>query len=617
MSEKQRDYAKARSILATDCGSTTTKAILIELVDGEYRQTFRGEAPTTVEAPFEDVTRGVLNAVLEVEELARQKNPARQLLDGETIITPMAGDRGVDIYISTSSAGGGLQMMVAGVVKSMTGESAERAALGAGAIVMDVLASNDGRLPHEKIARIRQLRPDMILLSGGIDGGTVSHVVELAEILHAANPKPRLGMSYKLPVIYAGNKEARQTIWETLGNVTDLKVVDNIRPVLERENLTPSRDEIHELFMEHVMAQAPGYKKLMSWTDAPIMPTPGAVGAIIETVARRENIAVVGVDIGGATTDVFSVFQGVFNRTVSANLGMSYSVCNVLAEAGLANVLRWVPLAMDEQELMNRIGNKMIRPTTIPQALDELKIEQAIAREALRLSFIQHKQFAVGLKGVQKERTISDAFDQSASGETLVDMMALDLLVGSGGVLSHAPRRHQAARMLIDAFLPEGVTQLAVDSIFMMPQLGVLSTVNEKAATEVFDKDCLIHLGTCVAPVGAAKPGRKVMDIVLTLADGNKVERELNQGELFLVPAAHEDRVRAVLRPVKGLDVGAGKGQELQTELRGGVVGLIFDGRGRQPFALPEDATRIAKLREWSLATAEYPESEVSQGAVV
>jgi len=617
VSEKQRDYAKARSILATDCGSTTTKAILIELVDGEYRQTFRGEAPTTVEAPFEDVTRGVLNAVLEVEELARQKNPERRLLDGETIITPMAGDRGVDIYISTSSAGGGLQMMVAGVVKSMTGESAERAALGAGAIVMDVLASNDGRLPHEKIARIRQLRPDMILLSGGIDGGTVSHVVELAEILHAANPKPRLGMSYKLPVIYAGNKEARQTIWETLGNVTDLKVVDNIRPVLERENLTPSRDEIHELFMEHVMAQAPGYKKLMSWTDAPIMPTPGAVGAIIETVARREGITVVGVDIGGATTDVFSVFQGVFNRTVSANLGMSYSVCNVLAEAGLANVLRWVPLAMDEQELMNRIGNKMIRPTTIPQALEELKIEQAIAREALRLSFIQHKQFAVGLKGVQKERTISDAFDQSASGETLVDMMALDLLVGSGGVLSHAPRRHQAARMLIDAFLPEGVTQLAVDSIFMMPQLGVLSTVNERAATEVFDKDCLIHLGTCLAPVGPAKPGRKVLDFVLTLADGSKVERELNQGELLLVPAGREDRVRAVLRPVKGLDIGAGKGQELQTELRGGVVGLIFDGRGRQPFALPEDATRIAKLREWSLATAEYPESEVTQGAAV
>jgi len=343
------------------------------------------------------------------------------------------------------------------------------------------------------------------------------------------------------------------------------------------------------------------------------MPTPGAVGAIIETVARQENISVVGVDIGGATTDVFSVFEGIFNRTVSANLGMSYSVCNVLAEATLPNVLRWVPMAMDEEELMNRIGNKMIRPTTIPQALEELQIEQAIAREALRLSFVQHKQFAVGLKGVQKERTISDAFDQSGSGETLVNMMDLDLLVGSGGVLSHAPRRHQAARMMIDSFLPEGITQLAVDSIFMMPQLGVLSTVNEKAATEVFEKDCLIHLGSCIAPVGPVKAGRKMMDIELTMPGGEKINRELTQGEMFTLPASREDSVKAVLKPVKGLDLGAGKGQELSTELRGGVVGLIFDGRGRQPFTLPDDDTRIAKLHEWSLATEEYP--QIKEGA--
>jgi uncharacterized protein (TIGR01319 family) len=599
----EKNFQKARSILATDCGSTTTKAILIEEVEGEFRLVNRGEAPTTVEAPFEDVTRGALNAIREVEELR-----GRQILDGETILSPQEGDRGVDIYISTSSAGGGLQMMVAGVVKSMTGESAERAALGAGAIVMDVLASNDGRLPHQKISRIRQLRPDMILLSGGIDGGTVSHVVELAEILHAANPKPRLGHSYKLPVIYAGNKDARDTISDTLGEITDLDIVDNIRPILERENLQPSRDKIHDLFMEHVMAQAPGYKKLMSWTDAPIMPTPGAVGAIIQTVAEREGITVLGVDIGGATTDVFSVFEGIFNRTVSANLGMSYSVSNVLAEAGLDNVLRWVPMDMDAEMLMNRIGNKMIRPTTIPQSLEELKIEQAIAREALRLSFIQHKEFAVSLKGVQKERTISDAFDQSGSGETLVDMMNLKLLVGSGGVLSHAPRRHQAARMMVDAFLPEGITDLAVDSIFMMPQLGVLSTVHEKAATEVFDKDCLIHLGACIAPVGSAKPGKKLADIALEMPDGSKLERELLHGDMFLIESSREDRVKATLKPAKSIDLGAGKGQEVRTELRGGVVGLIFDGRGRRPFTLPEESSeRVAKLGQWSQAVSEYP----------
>ena len=210
-----------KSILATDCGSTTTKAILIEYVDGEYRLTFRGEAPTTVEAPFEDVTKGVLNSVMEIEELS-----GRKIIENDNIKTPSSKNEGVDIYISTSSAGGGLQMMVAGVVKSMSGESAEREALGAGSIVMDVMASNDGRLAHEKIKRIRDLRPDMILLSGGIDGGTVSHVVELAEILAVANPRPRLGQNYQLPVIYAGNKKAQEQITKTLNQKVDLDIVD-------------------------------------------------------------------------------------------------------------------------------------------------------------------------------------------------------------------------------------------------------------------------------------------------------------------------------------------------------------------------------------------------------
>ena len=603
---------KLKSILATDCGSTTTKAILIEFIDGEYRLRFRGEAPTTVEAPFEDVTRGVLNAVMEIEELS-----GRKLLDGEKIITPHKDNAGVDIYVSTSSAGGGLQMMVAGVVKSMSGESAERAALGAGSIVMDVLASNDGRKPHEKITRIRQLRPDMILLSGGVDGGTTKHVVELAEILKAANPQPRLGSDYKLPVIYAGNNKASTEITKTLGEQADLTIVENIRPVLERENLNPSRDKIHDLFMEHVMQQAPGYNKLMSWTDAPIMPTPGAVGSLIEMIAEEDNISVVGVDIGGATTDIFSVIQNQFNRTVSANLGMSYSICNVLAEASLKNVLRWVPFDIDEKELTNRIGNKMIRPTTVPQSMEELKIEQAIAREALRLSFIQHKAFAVNLKGVQKERTISDAFEQSDSGLSLVDMMDLDLLVGSGGVLSHAPRREQSARMLIDSFLPEGITQLAVDSIFMMPQLGVLANIDQKdlsenarkAALEVFNKDCLIRLGTCIAPVGKAKNGDLILSTTLEMSDGSEKQIDLHQGELLAISADYEP-IKSKLKPAKGIDIGAGKNEEISTTLYGGVVGLVFDGRGR-PFNLPnENDKRIDSLNIWSNAMNEYPNGE-------
>jgi uncharacterized protein (TIGR01319 family) len=593
-----------KSILATDCGSTTTKAILIEKRGDEYRLIVRGEAPTTVESPFEDVTKGVLNAVREVEELA-----GRKILMGETIMTPAKDGEGVDLYVSTSSAGGGLQMMVFGVVKTMTAESAQRAALGAGAIVMDVIASNDGRLPYQKIKRIRQLRPDMILLSGGIDGGTTAHVAELAELLSAADPKARLGAGYLLPVIYAGNKDAREIVRERLERKTALVITDNLRPVLERENLGPARTQIHDLFMEHVMAHAPGYKKLMEWTLVPIMPTPAAVGRIIETIAREEGIQAIGVDIGGATTDVFSVFQGVFNRTVSANLGMSYSISNVLAETGIDNIMRWVPFRVEDKDIRNRIKNKMIRPTTIPQSLEELMIEQGIAREALRLAFEQHKSLAVGLKGVQQERTISDTFDQSASGETLVSLRDLNMLVGSGGVLSHAPRRQQAALMLIDAFVPECITHLAVDSIFMMPQLGVLSTVHPKAATEVFKKDCLIHLGTCIAPVGTAKENAECVKVKLEREKGGSEEVSVGFGHMKVLLLGVGESGRVVINPSKGFDVGAGHGKTFETKVEGGVVGLIIDCRGRRPFLLPLSAEeRVRKLNEWNKALNVYPE---------
>jgi uncharacterized protein (TIGR01319 family) len=601
------DPERIDTIVATDCGSTTTKAILIERKGDEYRLVVRGEAPTTVEAPAEDVTKGVLNAVGEVEELID-----RRILHEGSVQRPPKDGVGVDLYISTSSAGGGLQMMVAGVVKSMTAESAERAALGAGAIVMDVLASNDGRLPHQEIERIRHLRPDMILLSGGIDGGTTTHVAELAELISAADPRPRLGIGYRLPVIFAGNRDAREIVRDVLEEKVSLDIVDNLRPVLERENLSPAREKIHDLFMEHVMAQAPGYDKLMTWTDAPIMPTPGAVGLIIKTIADRQGMDVIGVDIGGATTDVFSVFGGTFNRTVSANLGMSYSISNVLAESGLENVMRWVPFDMDEGDLRNRIKNKMIRPTTIPQMLEELVVEQALAREALRLAFEQHKSFAVGLKGVQQERTISDTFEQTASGGTLVDMMSLELLVGSGGVLSHAPRRQQAAMMLIDGFQPEGVTRLAVDSIFMMPQLGVLSTIHPKAATEVFEKDCLIHLGTCIAPAGHAKEGRTAMKVRASLPGGDQ-ELELLYGQMTVLPLGVGETAQVRVEPARSMDVGKGRGDTFETEVSGGVVGIILDTRGR-PLQMPGDASaRVRMLREWFDALSLYPEGALDK----
>jgi len=580
---------------------------MVEKREEGWRLVARGEAPTTVEKPFEDVTVGVRNAIRELEEITGIK-----LLDEKGNIIKMENpteDMGTNVYVSTSSAGGGLQMLVVGVVKSMTAESAARAALGAGAIVMEVISVDDGRKPHEKVELIRKLRPDMILLAGGVEGGTVKHVVELAELIAAADPKPRFGSTYKMPVIYAGNSQAREEIKKILGEKTALYIVDNIRPTLETENLHPAREKIHDLFLEHVMQQAPGYSKLMEMVDAPIVPTPGAVGMLIERVARMENIEVLGVDIGGATTDVFSVFKGIFNRTVSANLGMSYSISNVMVEAGIENILRWIPFKISPTSLRNRIRNKMIRPTTIPQVLEDLMIEQAIAREALRLSLEQHKMFATELKGVQRGGDISRAIEDVEE-RTLVNMMTLNLIIGSGGILSHAPRRVQSALMMIDAFQPQGITKLAVDSIFMMPHLGVISTINEEAAWQVFDRDCLIRLGTVIAPVIVEKPGKTILRAKVEYPDKRVEEVDLRFGEILKLDLPLGVKAKVYLEPIRGADVGEGRGKKFVAEVEGGVVGLIFDGRGR-PLVIPEkEEERVESLMRWFEALDVYPHLE-------
>src|SRR6185503_17239770 len=171
---------------------------------------------------------------------------------------------------------------------------------------------------------------------------------------------------------------------------------------------------------------------------------------------------------------------------------------------------------------------------------EALIFEQAVAREALRLAYVQHKEFATTLKGVQQQRTVGDVFSQQQGGQTIVDNMKLDLLVASGGVLSHAPRMHQTAMMLIDAFEPEGFTMLAKDSIFMMPHLGVLAEVHPKAALEVFEKDCLVYLGTCIAAKGEGKIGKPCFRYTIAGSPLN-TSGTVNCGDIVLLPLGPDD----------------------------------------------------------------------------
>lgn len=587
-----------KAFLIVDVGSTTTKAILIERGEDGYQVTERGEAPTTVEKPNEDVMVGVRNAIHQISR-------------------PLATTQ----FLATSSAGGGLQVIVCGLSKFVTAESAEKAALGAGALLIDVFSPDDGRSLFEQMEALRKAKPDMVLLAGGLDRAVnVDFIIEFCDLLNSTLPVPRFGQGHSLPVIYAGCPAGRPLVQDTLGESFDLHIVPNLRPDFDEEQLGPARDAIHDVFLTHVMAQAPGYPVLKESVSQPVMPTPLAVGRIMTRLAERDDIEIVGADIGGATTDVFSVLDREFKRTVSANLGMSYSAGNVLLSAGVEQVLRWLPFDVPAAWLQDRVMDKLVFPTTVPETLLDLLIEQALAREALRLSLEHHVSLVTSLNkqatGIQRALLTYEAQSiVTRAKQQILNMQRIGLLVGSGGVLSHAPRRAQAAAMLMDAFAPLGYTILAVDSIFMMPHLGVLSESEPEIALAVLERDCFVPLGPCVSLVSAQKdePGLVAGKYALR-TDHGVSQSEIRLGEVLSLPLGRGERAQLRVEAEAGFDFGAGMGRVLEQAVTGGEVGVIIDARGQslRELSLSEQQ---ALTKQTLLALGAYTLAELDQCA--
>jgi uncharacterized protein (TIGR01319 family) len=467
----------------TDVGSTTTKALLFLREAGAWR-CLRYETPTTVEKPCEDVTVGVLQALHGLERVS-----------GHTLVSD---DAPAIPYLTTSSAGGGLAMVVTGLVYNMTAGTAHRAALGAGAIVLDVLSMDDGRTPYRKIEDLKRLRPDMVLVAGGFDADAISAPVFLAELLIEAGLHPKLNSAARMPVVYAGNVHATDHVRDSLGDGFMLRAVPNVRPELDCENLEPARSAIHELFMEHVMSQAPGYEKLKQWVAAPIVPTPAAFGSILKLLSTATGRRIMAVDIGGATTDVFTARTGEVFRTVSANLGLSYSILNVAELAGITPIRELYHPHLTDGAMWNLIGNKHINPTRLARTPDEMLSEWAAAAVAIREAVRQHLKLRDGAR--QEAGPVRRDLDELLKGPRIKPRPATpfsntecDLLIGSGGILSHSPRP-AATRVLLDALAPHKDVELAVDSEFMFPHLGVLAEVTPKLAVELVQRLGMVKL---------------------------------------------------------------------------------------------------------------------------
>lgn len=547
------------TILITDLGSTTTKAILLSKAQGDWRLVALANAPTTVEKPDENVMAGILTAV---EHLQKQTNTV--------MITPHPVTQEKQInpditWLSTSSAGGGLQILVIGLTTAESAASAERAAYGVGGVILDTIAIDDGRTTVEQMQAIENRQPDIILLSGGYEGGAYASILRLAETLSYCEIKPKYSLNAKIPVIYAGNSEAVTAIKHILSNGFELHVLPNLRPSDTTENLSPVTQQVHELFLHNVMQQAPGYKAVSEGVSHPVIPTPLGVMNALQIISETDVNASAGqnptpqtknilaVDIGGATTDVYSNIFHKFFRTVSANYGMSYNLCNVFANADAKQYPAWLHPDVTEDILHDYIGNKMLNPTYTPASDLALHIEQAMAKIALQLSLQQHLAMNFSIHEIghfMKLKTDDrDPFHEQFYRDKLDEKLQFGLqdfqqIIGAGGVLSHAPQPKQAAIMLVDGLQPRGITELWSDKHFISPHLGKLGEVDKSAAQSLLRSDCLEALCVCIRPMSnKLKKDKPALRLEITRKETLKT-LEINGNSLLWIELSGVSKIK-------------------------------------------------------------------------
>ena len=235
-------------VLVAEIGSTTTVVnAFLGIHTNNPKFIGQGQAPTSV---FEggDVRNGLNGAI---DDLA--KNLGVDNIE-------------YDDMFATSSAAGGLKMTVHGLVYDMTAKAAKEAALGAGAVIHKVTA---GKLRRLDLKEIKEIKPNIILIAGGVDYGERDTALYNAELI--------AGLNLGVPVIYAGNIENQEEI-KLIFEDTNYKlyIVENVYPKIDYLNIEPTRKVIQNVFEEHI-TNAPGMEHIKELVNENITPTPGAV----------------------------------------------------------------------------------------------------------------------------------------------------------------------------------------------------------------------------------------------------------------------------------------------------------------------------------------------------
>lgn len=384
--------------------------------------------------------------------------------------------------LATSSAAGGLKMTVHGLVFDMTARAAKEAALGAGAIIHQVTA---GRMRRTDLKKLQEIKPNIIMLAGGVDYGERDTAIYNAELIAEMN----LG----IPVIYAGNIENQEEIKLIFEDTNyRLYIVENVYPKIDDLNVEPARKVIQDAFEDHII-HAPGMEHVRDLVNGPIIPTPGAVMECSKMLYDEIGNLVV-LDVGGATTDVHSVTVGseeverilispepLAKRTVEGDLGVYVNMPNIVNLIGKDNI---------EKELDFQIDPVIERYRAIPKDDEEKIFVERLTKEAVLRAVERHAGRIRNVYGPTGKSSIAEGKDLSM----------VKYIVGTGGALTRLPKRvgimEEIAKFNTTGTLlfPNAEARIMVDNHYIMASLGVLSKVHREAAVILLEKSLGLKL---------------------------------------------------------------------------------------------------------------------------
>jgi len=568
------------SILAIEVGAATTRAVLFDVVEGQYRFVASGQAPTTAEAPFKDIGIGVREAIVSLQNITG----STILGQDNNLIAPAQPDgSGVDSVVATISAGPAVKTVIVGLLTDVSLQSARRLAETTYTRIVDTLDLTDHRKPDQQLDSIIRSRPDLVILTGGTDGGASRSILKMLEAIGLACYL--MPMEKRPMVLYAGNQKLANDVQELLGgHAGKLQLSSNVRPSLETEDLAPASSELASLVVQLRQRQLKGVEELNMWAGGNILPTTYAQGRMIRFLSRmyESTRGLLSVNVGASATSVAVGFGGELSLGTYPQFGLGESLGSLLQHTELDDIMRWLSLDISSNTVREYLFQKSLYPNSIPATVDEQAIAQAVARQVLYLA-------------VRAARRDFPSFSRSQS-DTLPQ---LDLILAGGGAVSDSTSLGQSLLLLLDAIQPVGVMPILIDKNNLLPLLGVAAARNQYLPVQVIDSGAFIGLGTIVSVNASANYGEQVLRGKLTYEDGTDVRVDVKFGGLEIIPLPSGKTARLSLQPLSRADAGLGPGRSGVISVTGGAMGVIIDARGR-PLRLPSDSVRRRELiKKW------------------